>query len=360
MEDIRLYNLNFELLAIAHKVKSSAWEVYYNKSGTFEAHISIDKWMTPAVFDNKYLVAVEGSKQAFCHARQINTEIVLYGKTLNWLLSKRTVMPFNTARDGIINNPVTLCNKLVTDVFINSRSIEDAYGNSVTIPGVSNMEVVDNGSEFVTSADMFYRTAAHPLSEVIIDRLAADHLGHRLIFDVSAKKWRFEIYEGAINPIVLSKSNRSMYSLDYTVDISNVCNAGYYQPTEQAETTASDESTEEAANQEYEQDQVYKFVADDSYNTDFEACNAICQWDTILNGSYPSEALGDLSDNVKTEEITGTVAHLEYGIDYQLGDVMRVQIVNEGLSRTLMRRITGVKLYRESNEVSAEPILEED
>lgn len=360
-EDIRLYSLRFELMAIAHRVKSSAWEIYYNKAGTFEAHIAIDKYIAPIMFDTAFIIAVEGDRQAFCTAVQINTELVLYGRTLNWLLSKRTVMPFNTNRDGITNNPAALCNKLVTDVFINDREVTDAYGNTVTIRGVHNMTVTDNSADFTASADKFYRTAAHPLSEVIIDRLALDGLGHRLVFDTVGRVWRFEIYAGAERPIMLSRGNRNFYDEDFTADIADAAGAGWYEPTAETDTaeTADGSVGTDTEGETEEKDREYVFISSERYNADNDAYRAICEWDELLTGSAPSEAASNLAGKVKTEEITGTAARLEYGRDYSLGDVLRVQLDNDGFKRTFRRRVTGVKLYRECNEQTVEPVLEE-
>ena len=349
-EDIRLYNLKFELLYIAHRVKSSAWEMYYNKIGTFEAHICTDKYSAKVIFDNKYLIAAEGNKQAFVTAVQVNTEIVLYGKTLNYLLSKRCVMPFNTNRDGIENNPVTLCNKLVTDTFINDRTITDANGDTVTIRGVKNMTVTDNSTDFETSDTYFWRTAAHALSEVITDRLNNDGLGHRLIFDTALKEWRFEIYSGKEIPLILSQSGKNFYNADYTFDISSVCNAGYYEPTTEFDADGTEYDTE--------RDREYIFIANERYNASTDDYSAICEWDMLVTGTEAYDALAALEKQTVSEEIKGNAARIRYDMDYTLGDIIRVQLVGEGFRRTLRRRVGGVRLYRESDELSSEPILE--
>ena len=88
MEDIRIYDFEFNLLHIEHDIASCNWKLYDNEIGTFEMHFPISSDLTVIAMQKSYLVAVQGSKQAIITGRQIGDEGVLYGRTCNWILTR--------------------------------------------------------------------------------------------------------------------------------------------------------------------------------------------------------------------------------------------------------------------------------
>lgn len=346
-DDIRLYTLDFNLVAIIHRIKSSSWEIYYNKIGTFEAHLKIDKVYTEAILNNEFLIATEGNKQAFVTAKQINNEIILYGRTLNFLLSKRCVMPFDTETDGITNNPVIVCNRLIEDVFIKDRNVTAPDGGTYTLPGVDNMIVTDNSGLFDVSDEIYTLSSVKALSDVITERLEKDKLGHRLVFDVKNKQWIFQVLCGSTLQIVLSEGNRNFYETDYTSDIQDKADGGFFEVTVEKTDTVTDEATNEKE---------YRFIKKSGFDS---VIYPICIWETPLTGSEESDAQRNLDTHKSKEEITGAVERLKFGNDYELGDILRIQFFKNDVRKTFYKRISGVKIYRESNEETVEPILEE-
>ena len=88
MEDIRIYDYEFNLLHIEHDIVSCNWTIHENAIGSFEMHFPLTSNLISVIMQNRYLVAVQGKKQAIITGRQVNTEGVLYGRTCNWLLSR--------------------------------------------------------------------------------------------------------------------------------------------------------------------------------------------------------------------------------------------------------------------------------
>ena len=347
INDIRLYNLDFKLVAIIRRIKSLSWEIYYNKIGTFEAHVKIDRAYADIILDTEYLIATEGSNQAIITAKQINNEIILYGKTLNFLLSKRCVMPFDTTENGITNNPVTLCNSLVDSVFIKDRNVIGPDGSTYTLPGVSNMHIKDNRSSFKTSDEPYILNGIKQLSDVIIERLDKDKLGHRLEFDIKNRRWLFEVYCGRELPVILSEGNRNFYETDYTSDIQDKAEGGFYEVTIENTDPETDKT---------ESKKEYRFIKNEKYDL---LKYPICRWDIPLTGSEEEDVRRNLETHKIKEEITGIVERLKFGNDYELGDILRIQFFKNDVRKTFHKRISGVKIYRESNEEAVEPIFEE-
>ena len=106
-----VYDFEFNLLLAERGIISSRWVVYYNDVGTFEAHLPITSELTRIVSENRYLVVKQHGLSAIIVGKEIGDELVLYGRTCNWLLSKRitpqktltTVYPGDEARRMVVS-----------------------------------------------------------------------------------------------------------------------------------------------------------------------------------------------------------------------------------------------------------------
>ena len=100
MEDLRIYDFDFNLLDIEHRLISSNWTICFNDIGKAEIHLPINADCTKLFFENKYLFITQGSKQAIVTGKQIGENCVIYARTPNWILSRR-VLPYFEEREGI-------------------------------------------------------------------------------------------------------------------------------------------------------------------------------------------------------------------------------------------------------------------
>ena len=83
-------------------------------------------------------------------------------------------------------------------------------------------------------------------------------------------------------------------------------------------------------------------------------------WEGALEGNTKDEAERDLRKKCVRQEMTAKTHRLLYGKDYGLGDSLRVEINKGSCRRSLTKKITGVRLWYENNDIGEEPIMEEE
>lgn len=329
MADIRIYDWEFNLLHIEPDIISSNWSIYYNDIGTFEAHFDDTSGIVPIVLNNPYLIAVQGDLQAIITSKQAaGREVVLYGRTVNWLLTRRATPQF-TAND------------LEVEGKINSRDVETVarYLVAQAFNDVDNF-MLGSMAGF-TEQIPFWRNTTNVTADVIKDCLANDNAGHLLRYDIVNKKWVFEVIKGKTLDIVVSEGNCNAYDTEYTDDILNCYTGGWYNYQPESEEGQEQQPAE------------WMYINGDTTKT------GIYKWDTVLSCNNESEAASELKKKIRKEKIQTKIRNLVYGIDYNLGDVLKLQKVTGNHRITHEKRITGVNLWYEHEGSGAQPIFED-
>lgn len=318
MYDIRLYDFEFNLIHIEHNIISVNAVLKYNNIGTFEAHFPISSQISTKALSSSYLVAVMGDIQAIITGKQAsNSEFILYGKTVNWILSRRVTHKFSTYNNTELSkNAETLSRYIVDEAFsdVDNFILGDVCG--------------------LTYEREFWRNTANQTSDVVIDCLDNAGAGHNVIFDRINKQWIFNIYTGKEIPLVISESNSNAYDSRYSEDLQNYYNSGWYEKI-------SAESTES---------EWIQIVKDDTKT-------GIYHWDGVLYGTSPSEGNTSLK-NKRWEKVTKMqTKNIHFGKDYSLGDIVRIQAVFGDFMQTVKKRISGVEMWFENNNLGEEPIF---
>lgn len=317
MYDIRLYDYEFNLIHIEHNIISVNMVVKYNDIGSFEAHFPINSGISKQALEHPYLVAVMGDLQAIITGKQASqNEFVLYGKTVNWILSRRVTHKFTTYKTTLSKNAETLARYLVQNAFSD----------------VSNF--VLGLSAGINYEHEFWRNTANQTSDVIKDCLDNAGAGHNVLFDRINKRWVFNIIKGKEIPLIISETNGSAYNSRYSEDIQNYYSSGWY----------------EKISSESEDSEWVQLIKD-------KEKTGIYKWDGVLYGTSPSEGTNSLN-NKKWEKITKMqTRELHFGTDYSLGDIVRIQINFGEFRQNLKKRINGVEMWFENNNFGEEPIF---
>lgn len=316
MYDIRLYDYEFNLIHIEHSIISVNMVIKYNDIGSFEAHFPINAAISKQALEHPYLVAVMGDLQAIITGKQASgSEFVLYGKTVNWILSRRVTHKFTTYKTELSKNAETLARYLVQEAFSD----------------VSNF--VLGTSAGIGYEQEFWRNTANQTSEVVKDCLDNAGAGHNVLFDRINKRWIFNIINGKEVPLIISDSNGSAYNSRYSEDIQNYYSCGWYEKI----SSESDDS------------EWIQLTKDNK--------TGIYKWDGVLYGTSPSEGTNSLN-NKKWKKITKMqTKNIHFGSDYSLGDIVRVQIEFGQFRQSLKKRISGVEMWFENNNFGEEPIF---
>ena len=296
------YNFDFELIYAEPKVKSINWSLYHNQIGTFEAHFPLSSELTAITSENRYIAVCDGEKSALITGREVNDELVLYGRTPNWILSKRIAPKTEsvTEKAGII------CKNLVENAF------SDVSG-FVVLPPPESDEITVERTSFCT----VYDAVKNYLSEA--------NLGHGVDFDAKNASWRFSVTNGREIPLLISESNKNAYDTSLCEDILDLADCGYY--------------------------------GDDGYIAGNN--QGIYRWETILTGTTETEASAELSKSKINNEILLKLRGLKFGEDYRLGDTLRIQISKGKWRVTERKYISGVRISEKNGHIEETPIFSE-
>lgn len=380
MEDIRIYDFEFNLLHIEHDFTSSNWSLKYNGIGTFEAHFPVKSGIVPVVMGNSYLVAVQGEKQAVVTGIQAGDDFAVYGRTVNWMLSKRTVAKFKT-EDLAQTSLAGIVDYVLNEAFIQNENYP-----------VNNMVL---NCDVTYNIGSFWRNTRNAAYDVIHDLcVRGDHAGHELLFDIPNKKWKLHIYSGEELPLIVSEANRNAYDVTVSRDCLDFATDGWYERdmkdrgewnaatnTPYISFTAADQSSiydYYRVSEDGIQGGVsyksgdYILCGPDGYFTRVTEINpvwerigesdltGIYRWEEKLTGNTPSEAVDNLAKKKRNDDIEADICHLQYGVDYQLGNKVRVQYKAGNSLHTYQKRIAEININYENNHETIQPIFTED
>lgn len=320
MENIWIYDFSFRPLLIIHDVASVNWTLYLNDIGSFELHLPIQDHVTSVLREHPYLVAVQGKKQAIITGWQLQDECVLYGRTCNWLLTRRVTPAFETKTDTAEN----LTRGFVSEAFAD-------------VP-----ELVLGEQAGMTQAIQFTLRNDRGCFDVVRECLEQGQAGHRLQFDVSEKRWVYQVLMGKELQLVLSEDNRNAVESTYSEDFLDYYSGGWYQAEQPADSDGN------------VSDPVRTYLAGDEEKT------GIYKWDCVLDGTTTEEAGRDLKKKVWNRNATAVMRDVTFGKDYDLGDWLQIKVDKGGLQFLEKKRVTGVHIWYESESSGEEPILSQE
>lgn len=291
------YDYEFNLLAAETNVISGSWEIYYNDVGSFEAHLPLNSDIVKLLPEHRYTVVREGTRCAVIVGYQLSDELVIYGRTCNWLLEKRIAAPSEYSGDAAV-----LARNAVLAAFPDSE---------ITVqPGINGGQVI------------FTQSSSSTVLDVVSGILAQDNLGHSLDFDYINKRWTFRILQGVQRPLLISEANKNAWELSLTDDILDLATCCVY----------------------------------DEGSYDSGAQTGIYRWQKLTTAKSEEEAKEQLSKCRAKSEMTLKLRGLTLGTDFDVGDTVRVQTIKGPLRRTETRRIKGV--YTEISGGTVKPIFE--
>lgn len=325
--DVLFYTFEFALIGMITECETN-WTVKYNDVGTFEIHFDPSHRLTQRLMEEDYILAVQGENQAVITGKQLLDDCVLYGRTLNYLLSKRVTHKFKSS-------------ELFFSGKIARKDIESIarYVVSQAFSDVSNFELGETVG-FAESID-FWRNTSNLTFDVVRDCLDNGGAGHRIRADTKRKKWIFEVLKGQERLKVVSEGNRNAYETKYTDDAQEYCSGGWYEEQQEAE-EGSAETPEP----------VWKYI-------EKEPKTGIYRWEGLLNGSVESEAKSDLKNKQWQRKLETKTYDYVCGEDYNLGDTVRIQKTAGNFQKTFVKRIIGVNMWFEANNIGQKPIFEE-
>lgn len=313
MESLWFYDFSFTPLLILHDVFSVNWELYFNDIGTFELHTDLSDDVTKLLRKHEHLVVVQGSKQAVIVGWRLTHECVLYGRTCNWLLTKR-VMP----SCGILNDTAeNVTKKLIQDAFTDSPEL--------TMEAPTG---VGEAREFELAKDC-------TIFEAVKDCLDQEKAGHALRFVPAKKQWVYEIQYGQKQQFALSEDNGNVYDCSYSESDLEAYSGGWYRKKDS-------ESG----------DDVWTYISREDEQT------GMLRWECLLGSQAEMEARQMLEKKIRQKTASAFMKGLQFGKDYALGDWIELRVSKGGFNLAEEKQINGVHIWYEADSCGEEPMFD--
>lgn len=378
MEDVRIYDFDFSLLHIEHDIHSVNWHLLGNDIGSFEMHFSLQSRLSALLEEHRYLVAVQGDKQAVITGRELSDEGVLYGRTTNWLLD-RFCLGADVDTDALFEegrlpakDAATVCRYL----------LEQGMGH------VSDLSFGDCEEEL--SQVSFSGRAEDSVFSAVRSVLEQAFAGHRLVFSPQKHLWVFEIFRGKTLSRALSEDNKNAYDTGFTANLQDCFTGGYYRqemshqgdwdPVEnepplsngKPENYAKSYRVALSAGDSYQRFGITFYEGDYVFSKDPAGTlekgerpgdflvhlpsdkEGIYAWECGLSATNEQEARKLLSEKKEEKKLRLSPRSFRYGKDYGLLDRVLCKVQKGAACFSEYQRVCGVRLWYEDSGVGEE------
>ncbi len=371
MSDVFFYNFYFDPIKQVSGCISLNVTKKYCGFGTAEIHFPISKAeIIEMLRENTYIICVAKDMQMIVTGWQLGEDIAIFGRTPEWLLTKRVTAPFSHAK----KTPEEIAN----------YAVKTAMGDFVDVTDVA---LVDKEIEYsVKEPKTVYDTVCGVLQPA--------GLGFKLRADIKDRKFTFSVCRGKELQLLISASNRTACDMSYTRDMQGlVDDCGWYKRElrDMGDWSASLNSPALTSGKEENYFTYYKITTEgtrfgltcekgaylycDSEDGVWKVSEdkpvskwvylgnssdeGAARWEGILQGiKTPDEAKADFAAMKVVEKSETSLRHVEYGADYTEGDIVRVQIQFGDYRCTERKRVSAVEIFYDIDTVGTKPTLE--
>ncbi len=172
-------------------------------------------------------------------------------------------------------------------------------------------------------------------NDFIKDLVSRGHSGYRIYIDTQNKQLKFELLQSKNNTLMLSEANLNAYKFQEDYNSKTTAYGGWYK---------QEQPNDESGNR---VEPIWTYI---SLNN---AKIGLYKQDVILKATTAAEASAELAEYTATHTITCSTRNVKYGIDYVLGDKVRVLFDDICVQKT----VTAIKSWHEGTEYNEEPVL---
>lgn len=303
--DIYFYDLNFNLLRILPSTRYKSIIAQQDFCGSGSLDIIFFDGETGDILedniDNGILVIWRKFQGILTSFLRDDDEYRAVGVHLNGIISRLTTPPRDCDKDSmwtVLSRGIAQGNDWLT--------VKD--NTDITDKVTYNFDKRMTGDEYVKTA---------------LDLIKG---GYNVVADIKAQQYNLYYFKRAENNLVLSKNNLNVSSLSITCNNKDKIDGGWFC---------------DADNQNHwDHLPTYKFDPTVTYR------------DTVLSATTRTEAVKELAKLRQKYEITLTTKNLDYGTDYKIGDIVRLQ----DRGKTFKMVVDSVKMWEE-NGYGEEPTI---
>ncbi len=371
MRNVFFYDFAFKPLEQVSGFISLNITKKYCGFGTAEIHFPISRTeIIRMLRDNPYIICVTNDAQMIVTGWKLGEDIAIFGRTPEWLLTKRVVAPFSCSQ----KTPAEIANYVV----------QTAVGDFADVTDV----------EFVGDKTDYSAKEPKTAYDIVCGVLNPAGLGFKLGADIKNKRFVFSVCKGSELLLLISASNRTACDMSYTRDMQGIVNnCGWYMREMQnmGDWSASANSPYLTSGKAENYCTYYKITTEDtrfglsctagSYlycdttdgvwkvsedkptnkwvYVDNPDSNGAMRWEGILKGvKTPDEAKADFAAMKAVEKSETALRHVEYGTDYAEGDIVRIQIQFGDYRCTERKRVSAVEIFYDIDSLGTKPTLE--
>lgn len=301
MNPFILYTYEGDYIAETSQVIYSHISLNFNDIGSLQITVSPDNPIMQYITNNKYLLATfKGYHFVIVDYFATDDEVEIYGRTLNWFLSKMVVPDFTN-----------LGNKTV-DV-IADNLLSKAIGCSIV---KGDFATFSEGKEFAKDT---YTAFSDTLKEL----LQLEKAGHEVVFDGS--NYKLNILKGNVREEFISKQDGTISSVTKEESIIDAVTDGMYK--------LNSDDTE-----------TWKSISRDTKE-------GMYKWYKVLSASSATDAKTEIDVLVPKTILKAVTQRLKHGVDYKLGDFLKIQYETQGKIETFTKQIIGVEITNTEEKI---------
>ena len=302
--DIYFYDLNFNLLRILPSTRYKSIIAQQDFCGTGSLDIIFFDSETGDILedniDNGILVIWRKFQGILTSFLRDDDEYRAVGEHLNGIVRR------------IVSKPYT---------YTTARKIQTALTNDFAVSWLSLTDDAGDTGKYTLGSDK--RVQGDEYVKSVLENIKG---GYNVVADFKSQKYNMHYFKHAENDLVLSKNNLNVSSLSITCNNKNKIDGGWFCDSENEN--------------HWDHLPKYNFDATVTYR------------DTVLSATTLTEAKKEFAKLRQKYEITLTTKNLDYGTDYKIGDIVRLQ----DRGKTVKMVINSVKMWEE-NGYGEEPTV---
>lgn len=371
MKNIVFFDFDFVRLGEFSKFISVNYEKKYRGFGSVELHFPVTEYAVVEVLENnQYMFFTVDGHSAIVTGWRVGDDIAIFARTPEWILTKRAVGAFSESGVDAVELVVNIVAENCQDmVLIKTVEIQSA--------------TVDFSIDTVTT-----------VYDIVCDILKIPNLGFEITADLSRKQFVFNIISGSERPGLISKSNKTAFDVEYTVDMQDaVTKSGWFERRyENMGDWDADKNRPILKNRDPENYFTFYRITTSHENRlglncvegEYLYCDTVDgllkttpdmpstqwvymdnpdvyglkKWDAVLSGvKVGTQGENEIKTMTVNNSISAEVKNVEFGLDYNIGDVVLVQMEFGKFRKTEKKRVTAVSFYYDTDKSGVVPVL---
>lgn len=373
--DLKIYDKNFEPLMIIPKYLSVNWEIKFCEFGLGEIELEKTEELTSLLAKNKYLFIFQDDIQSVVTGYKIAETVVIYTRTLEWLLTKFIVPDFVAQKiKGTSEDTIWSASKL------------SCYIVKTYLPESVSVEVIEPDSDESNMNDFILEDATDIHSVIKLIMSDKKH-GFRFYRDLKNKKFVFiSVLARENNNFIFCDDYKTSYESEYIFDIQEEATGGAYYENAKYMGSYDAESNSPFLSVDPENYGKYYIVSDSGKRMglnlkqgDIILCkdregnftildkevnkflvtlppsdDGIFSWSKLLSVNNLESAEKELED-MKLLDMLTCKTKLSYPEDFNLGDKIKVKLLSGDVSLQKEKLISEIHLWDEVGDTGAMP-----